>query len=141
MTGLIYARNASTGAPLWQYQTGGPIRNTGAVAGNIVVFSSHDGYTYGVYASTGGLAWKAYTGPSATAPLVITTANQVVVASTNGILSLLNIGSGIIIWQYDSGAPILTSPALSLDGQKIFIGNEAIQAIAVRSQVPAKLQL
>lgn len=133
MTGLIYARNASTGAPLWQYQTGGPIRNTGAVAGNIVVFSSYDGYTYGVLASSGALAWKAYTGPSVTAPLVITTANQAVVASTNGVLSMLNIGSGIIVWQFDSGAPILTSPALSADGQKIFIGNEAIQAIAVRT--------
>jgi len=31
MDGIIYARDASTGAPLWQHQTDGPIRNTGAV--------------------------------------------------------------------------------------------------------------
>jgi outer membrane protein assembly factor BamB len=133
MTGMIYARNASTGAPLWQYQTGGPIRNTGAIAGNVVVFSSHDGYTYGLASSNGSLLWKSITGPSVTAPLVANNPNIVIVASSNGVLSLLNSLTGAISWQFQSGAPILTSPAMSTDGGKIFIGNEAIQAIAVRS--------
>ena len=133
MTGMIYARNASTGAPLWQYQTGGPIRNTGAVAGNVAVFSSHDGYTYGLSVSSGSLLWKSYTGPSVTAPLVASNPSILVVASSNGVLSLLNSSTGAISWQFQSGAAILTSPAMSTDGQKIFIGNEAIQAIAVRT--------
>ena len=133
MTGMVYARNASTGAPLWQYQTGGPIRNTGAVAGNVAIFSSYDGYTYGLLASTGALVWKSDTGPSVTAPLVSTNLSKVVVASSSGVLSMLNAQTGAISWQFQSGAPILTSPAFSGDGQKIFIGNEAIQAIAVRS--------
>lgn len=133
MTGMIYARNASTGAPLWQYQTAGPIRNSGGIAGNVVIFSSHDGYTYGLQASSGNQIWKTLTGPSVTAPLISSNLSQVVVASSNGVLSMLNTSSGSILWQFDAGAPILTSPAMSADGQKIFIGNEAIQAIGLRA--------
>jgi outer membrane protein assembly factor BamB len=48
-------------------------------------------------------------------------------------LTALNASNGTPIWQYDSGAPILTSPSLSVDGQIVFLGNEAIQAIAVRA--------
>lgn len=133
MNGIIYARNANTGAPLWEYQTDGPIRHTGSVAGNIVIFSSHDGYSYGLNAADGSLYWRTYTGPSATAPLVLPRYTKVVVGSTNGNLTALDPHNGDILWQFYAGAPILTSPSLSEDGLTIFFGTEAIEAIAVRS--------
>ena len=133
MDGVIYARDANTGAALWQFQTGGPIRNTGAVAGNVVIFSSYDGYTYGLNASNGGKIWQTYTGPSVTAPLVSTIYSRVVVASSNGILSALDPLSGGISWQFQAGAAILTSPTFSADELTIFFGSESIEAIAVRA--------
>ena len=131
MDDAMYARNASTGAPLWKYTTGGPIRNSAGVTGSMVIFSSFDGYTYALDAGSGALLWRTNTGSSATAPLLTTTVAYV--ASTNGLLSALNITSGALLWQYNSGAAILTSPTLSADGQVVLFGNEAIHAIAVNA--------
>jgi uncharacterized repeat protein (TIGR01451 family) len=133
MNGLLYARNASTGAPLWTFASQGPIRQSAGVEGGTVVFSSHDGYTYGLNVASGSLQWKANTGPSQTAPLMDEGRGWVYVASSNGKLTALNLANGAQMWQYDSGAPILTSPSLSTDGQTVFLGNEGIRAIAVRA--------
>jgi len=133
MDGVMYARNASTGSPLWSFATEGPIRHSAGVMSGTVVFSSHDGYTYALDASTGVLKWKVLTGPSSTAPLLDASRGRAYVASSDGKLTALNLVSGAVAWQYDSGAPILTSPSLSVDGQFVFLGNEAIYAMAVRA--------
>ena len=133
MDGVLHARRASTGAPLWEFASKGPIRQSAGVHGNTVVFSSHDGYTYGLDAVGGALKWKMFTGPSSTAPLIHPAKNKAYVASSNGYLTALEISSGSKKWEYDSGAPILTSPALSGDQQTVFLGNEAIWAIAVEA--------
>ncbi len=133
MNGVLYARDAATGAPLWTFATQGPIRNSAGVYGSTVVVSSHDGYTYGVDAGSGGQLWRTQTGPSATAPLIDAARQRAVVASTNGRLTSLNLSGGSVAWQYDSGAPILTSPSLSADGSLVFFGNENIRALAVNA--------
>ncbi len=138
MNGAMYARDAATGAPLWIYVSGGPIRHSAGVSGDAVVFSSHDGFTYALQAASGALIWRTRTGPSATAPLIDSSRQRAFVGSTNGILTALNVSNGAILWQYDSGAPILTSPSLSADGSLVLFGNEAIQAIAVNASTGAR---
>lgn len=134
MNGVLYARDAASGAPLWHFTTHGPIRHSAGVLGSIVVVSSYDGYTYGLDASTGRLLWRKLTGPSATAPLMDIGRGRAVVASTNGRLSSLQLPGGSIVWEVDTGAPILTSPSLSADGELVFLGNEDIRALAVRAE-------
>ena len=131
MDGVMYARDAATGAPVWQFAADGPIRHSAAVTAGAVVFSSHDGFTYALRAADGGLLWKTATGPSATAPLADDSRSRVYVASTSGILTALAVASGTVAWRFDAGAPILTSPALSADGRLVLFGNEAIEAVAV----------
>jgi len=138
LDGVLYARDATTGAPVWSYKSSGPIRNSPGVYHSIVIFSSYDGFTYGLDASNGALIWKTSTGPSVTAPLIDESHGAVYVASSNGILTGLNAATGAALWHYDSGAPILTSPSLSQDGSLVFFGNEAIQAIAVQAGNGAK---
>jgi hypothetical protein len=133
MDGIVYARDASTGAPVWQFTTGGPIRHSVAVNGTTVVTGSHDGYTYSLNATTGALIWKTQTGPSATAPLINPAAGRVFVGATTGILTALDVATGAVVWRYDAGAPILTTPALSGDGTTVYLGSEAMQAIAVNA--------
>lgn len=133
MDGVLYARDASTGAPLWSFSTNGPIRNAAAIAGNQVIFSSYDGFTYALNGANGSLLWKTSSGSSATAPLIDFAHQLVYVASTNGILSALNLANGNIQWTYNSGAAILTSPALSQDSSLVFFGNEAMKAIALNA--------
>ncbi len=137
MDGVVYARNASTGAPLWRYATDGPVRHSLAVWRDVVTGSSHDGYTYALGAADGGVRWRAATGASATAPLVDTGRNVVYVGSTDGRLSALSLASGATVWQVNVNRPILTSPALSLDGALLFIGAESIEAIAIEAATGA----
>ena len=139
MDGSLYARNASTGAPLWDYQTQGPIRHSPAVLANTVIVSSYDGFTYALNTSNGKLVWKNHTGPSLTAPLIDNLHRWVYIASANGQLTALRISDGKSQWVYDSQAPILTTPSLSLDSQTIYLGNEAMYAIAVKASTGVEL--
>ena len=139
MDGILYARNASTGAPLWQFISQGPIRHSAAVMDNTVVFSSHDGFTYALNASNGSLIWKTHTGPSATAPLLDSSRHWAYIASTEGNLTALLLADGKQQWIYSSSTPILTTPALSRDSQTIFLGNEALYAIAVDAATGTEL--
>jgi hypothetical protein len=134
MNGVLYARDAHTGAPLWEFPSEGPVRHSAGVMGNTLVFSSYDGFTYGLNTSTGDLLWKEYTGPSVTAPLMDGSRGWVYVASSDGILTALDITDGEQKWEYDAGAPILTSPAMSQDGSKIYLGSENIYANAVYAE-------
>jgi hypothetical protein len=138
MEGVLHARSAATGAPVWRFASNGPIRHSAAVLGNTVIFGSHDGMTYGLNVADGALKWKIFTGPSSTAPLVHSSKSWVYVASSNGVLTALDALMGSKIWEFDSGAPILTSPTLSMNEKTVFLGNEAIWAIAVDAATGAE---
>lgn len=133
MDGRLYARNASTGAPVWHYATGGPIRHSPALSQDYAITGSYDGYTYAIDLDGGGLAWKTLTGSSATAPLIDEARQVAYVASTGGVLTALNLVNGSKLWDYDAGAAILTSPSLSSDGALVFGGSEAIKAFALNA--------
>jgi hypothetical protein len=133
LDGVLYARQAATGAPLWDFSSGGPIRNSAGVLNDRVIFSSFDGFTYALNVNNGALLWKTSTGSSATAPLIDAKKSKVYVASTNGSLTALNSFDGSILWTVPSAAAILTSPSLSEDGSLVFAGNEAVQAFAVNA--------
>lgn len=138
MDGVLYARNASTGASLWTFTgDGSPIRHSAGVLGDTVVFSTHEGNTFALDAATGALRWQRFTGRSATAPLMDAARSRVMVASTDGQLTALNVSDGAVIWQFQSDAPILTTPALSRDGALIFAGDEAVRAFAVNADTGA----
>lgn len=133
MNGVMYARNATTGAPLWSYAVNSPIRHSAGVLNNAVVFGTQAGYTYALDAATGALWWKVFTGPSSTAPLMDAGRGWVYVASENSKLTALRLSDGVQQWQRDLGAPILTSPSLSVDGETVFIGTEEIRAVALNA--------
>jgi len=134
MDGILYARDASNGTPLWQFSTRGPIRHSPAVYQTQVIVSSHDGYTYALDTTSGKLAWRLNTGPSQTAPLIDPARGWGYIASTAGRLSALDLQTGKEIWRLDAGAPILTTPALSVDGKYVYLGDESIRAFAVDSR-------
>jgi uncharacterized repeat protein (TIGR01451 family) len=130
LDGVMYARDAQTGAPLWTFATGGPIRHSAAVYGGRVFFGSHDGSVYALGAGTGALGWQFQTGGGiATAPAVAN--DTVYIGSTDGVFYALNTNTGSLRWSYDVGAPILTSAALSADGDTAYFGAEDITAYAL----------
>jgi outer membrane protein assembly factor BamB len=139
MDGVLYARNSYTGQPLWRFVTQGPIRNSPAVSNNIVITGSYDGFTYGLQANDGHLLWSTKTGPSVSAPLIDEIRSQIYVASGDGNVSALNLDDGKILWTASTKAPILTTPALSIDGTKLYIGDEDIQAFALDTKTGAEI--
>ena len=54
----LYALNASTGALLWKYATGGNVSSSPAVANGVVYIGSDDYDVYALNAGTGALLWK-----------------------------------------------------------------------------------
>jgi len=130
LDGAMYARDAQTGAPLWTFPTGGPIRHSAAVYGGQVFFGSHDGRVYALDPAQGELNWQFQTGGGVvTAPAVA--GDTVYIGSTDGVFYALNANSGNLRWSYDVGAPILTSAALSVDGNIVYFGAEDTTAYAL----------
>ena len=60
--GNVYALNASTGAKLWSFATGGQVYSSPAVANGVVYIGSFDGNVYALNASTGAKLWSFATG-------------------------------------------------------------------------------
>jgi len=58
------AYDTRTGAELWRFVTGGPVRFAGVAFDEKVCFGSDDGYLYCVDASTGELRWRRRGGPA-----------------------------------------------------------------------------
>ena len=107
MDGVLYARDASTGAPLWHFAAAGPIRHAPAVMDGLVLTGSQDGYTYALDAANGTLRWKTHSGPSASAPLldvarhwvyVGTHANPQGYGSPRGQVMALRLADGAVQW-------------------------------------------
>jgi len=132
LDGVMYARDAQTGAPLWTFATAGPIRHAAAVYEGKVLFGSHDGSVYALDAAQGDLRWQFQTGGGvATAPVVSN--DTAYIGSTDGIFYALNTDNGSLRWSYDVGVPILTSAALSVDGRTVCFGAEDITAYALNT--------
>jgi outer membrane protein assembly factor BamB len=60
----MYALSADTGAEVWSFCTGGPIRLAPMVWNGRVFFGSDDGWAYCLNAQTGKLLWKVRGGPA-----------------------------------------------------------------------------
>ncbi len=139
LDGWVLARDAGTGAPLWQAQTSGPIRHSLAATANTVVTGNFAGDTIAYAASNGARRWAINTGSSATAPLLDEARNRVYVAATDGTLTALALDSGARLWSVDLGAPVLATPALSIDGATLYAGVEAVDAVAIAADNGAEL--
>ncbi len=60
----LHCIDLKTGAPLWTFYTGGPIRLAPTVADGLVLFGSDDGRVYCLDASSGREIWKLRAGPA-----------------------------------------------------------------------------
>jgi outer membrane protein assembly factor BamB len=63
--GAMYALNATTGALLWKYRTGGPILFSAAYQDGILYFAANDARAYALNAGDGSLVWKSNKLPGA----------------------------------------------------------------------------
>ena len=122
--GRVTARNAETGAQIWEYEAEDSVLTAVAYRNGFVFFGSRDGGVYALNATDGGLGWKADIGhPVVSSPAV--TESSVYVGADNGIIYKISSDSGRIVWQFDTekitgGQPIYSSPAIA--NEKLYIG-------------------
>jgi outer membrane protein assembly factor BamB len=97
LTGHVYALNASTGAQLWSFETGGPVTSSPAVA-NGVVYISSNGNLYALNASTGAKMWSYAAANIVDSPTVVN--GVVYIICEPGPLLALNASTGAKMWSY-----------------------------------------
>jgi outer membrane protein assembly factor BamB len=110
----LYALNASTGAKLWSYATGGAVNASPAVANGVVYFSS--GNLYALNASTGVKLWSFSAAPDFALYSSPTVANGVVYVGGDAVYAL-KADNAAVLWNFaDAPGPApfpLTSPAVA----------------------------
>jgi outer membrane protein assembly factor BamB len=119
--GNVYALNASTGAFVWNYTTGGVVFSSPAVVGGVVYVGSEDNYVYALNAMTGALVWKYATHDVVdSSPAVVNGA--VYVGSEDGNVYCLDASTGVKVWNYTTGGAVDSSPAVV--GGVVYIGSD-----------------
>ncbi|MGZ4848613.1 MAG: outer membrane protein assembly factor BamB family protein, partial [Halobacteriota archaeon] len=107
----IYALDATNGAKLWSYTTGGPIASSPAVANRVVYVGSNDRNIYALDATNGAKLWSYTTGGRVeSAPTVVN--GVVYVGSYDFNTYALNATNGAKLWSYTTGGSVWSSPAV-----------------------------
>lgn len=142
--GMVYALDAATGDPEWEFQTGDKIWSTPTIDGDTLYIGSFDKKLYAIDATDGSKRWEFETGGAiASAPLVYD--NTVYIGSFDRYLYAVNAANGSLKWKSMGGnwfwaKPIIynnTIYAGNLDG-KVYVlndetGDEIIDAIDLGS--------
>jgi uncharacterized repeat protein (TIGR01451 family) len=134
--GNLYALNASTGAKLWSYATGGAIYfSSPTVANGVVYVGSDDQNVYALNASTGAKLWSYTTGGYVQSSPAV--ANGVVyIGSYDHNVYALNASTGAKLWSCDIGSPMDTSPAVA--NGVVYVGS-SYNLYALNASTGAKL--
>jgi outer membrane protein assembly factor BamB len=131
----IYAIGAWSGNLIWNFTTQGAIESSPAVANGKVYTGGDDGYVYCLDAYTGAFIWKTFVNgdlPYTYGSLVLKSSpavsgDRVYIGSLDGSLYALNVNDGNIDWKFETGGPILCSPAVA-DGAVYFTSEEPTTA-------------
>jgi outer membrane protein assembly factor BamB len=126
--GGVYCLNATTGAYIWSYPTGGEVSSSPAVADGKLYVGSEDFNVYCLNATTGAYIWSYPTGDRVMSSPAVAD-GKVYVGSTDMKVWCLNASSASMIsyereiWNYTTGwlNDVRSSPAVA-DG-KVYVGS------------------
>ena len=112
----------TTPAVLWQFETGGVVRSSPAVADGAVYIGSQDHYLYAIDALTGEERWRFETGHQVYSSPALA-GGRVIFGSDDGTVYALNEVTGAEQWHYETGGPLYASAAVA-DGV-VYVAGEA----------------
>ena len=86
-----------------------------AVSDELICFLSDDNRLYALSRKTDQPRWsyKLKGNPGESSPVI--TDDKIIICTKSGIVSLLDASSGELLWEYDTGEPIVASPAVIAD--------------------------
>jgi outer membrane protein assembly factor BamB len=110
-TGFSSEETAQPDRVLWNYETGGDVVSSPAVAYGKVFVGSDDGKVYALDERTGAFLWSFQTGGMVrSSPLVVD--EKVYVGSEDGKVYALSQADGAPLWNYQTGGWVYSSPVL-----------------------------
>jgi outer membrane protein assembly factor BamB len=125
----FYAFNAMTGELKWKYETGGEIKSTAAIAGDLVLVTSWDTNLYAFDKRSGEVVWTfAAIQRSMSSPAIDIDAQRVYFGSHDSYLYCVDLKTGQLIWKYLTGEKITSSPAIATadpDNRKVVVVGSA----------------
>jgi outer membrane protein assembly factor BamB len=89
----------------WRLETGGKVRSSPLVAGDLVLVGSEDGLLYAVDRATGRVMWTYRTGGPVTSSPASAEGVAYLVGGA-GHLHALRLDSGILLWTFEIGPPL-----------------------------------
>ncbi|MDY6771620.1 MAG: PQQ-binding-like beta-propeller repeat protein [Candidatus Nanohaloarchaea archaeon] len=120
--GSMYAYDASSGDVLWS-KGGGELRSKPAVKGSTVYHGQWDPATiYARDVSGGSLKWSVGLSGKIERSSPYVGSSNVYVGTTAGTMYAISRSSQSVIWQFDAGSEITSSPTLA-DGKVVFGGS------------------
>ncbi|XP_054715509.1 beta-alanine-activating enzyme-like [Uloborus diversus] len=120
----LYCCNVTDGIIKWQIKADAEIKSSPTVSlSNIAYVGSHDKHVYAADVETGELMWKKKIsdGSIFSSPAICDENDSLCVATLDGVIALLRMDSGDMIWTYTYGKAIFSSPIII--ESKIFIGS------------------
>ena len=118
----VYALNASSGAFIWSYTTGGAVSSSPAVVGGVVYVGSTEGNVYALNATDGVKLWSYTTSYYIVESSPAVVGGVVYVGAYDHNVYALNAASGAKLWNYTTGGIVyLSSPAVV--GGVVYIGS------------------
>ncbi len=123
----FYAVDGQSGKQIWRFKTEGAIYSSPAINNGVAYFSSRDKYIYALQSSSGKELWKFrmendlgeenFWDNYLSSPVIV--GQDLFIGSGDGNLYAFNIDAKQLIWKYNTGARIKTTPAV-YEGQVIF---------------------
>ena len=120
----VYALGAFSGSLIWKFATEGAQVSSPAISNGRLYTGGDDGYVYCLDAYTGTLYWRTFVNgdlPYTYGSFVLKSSpavfeGRVYVGSLDGNMYALDATTGHIYWKYETGGPILSSPAVDNGG-------------------------
>ncbi len=135
--GNVYCLNASTGAPLWNYQTGTVIEfSSPAVADSRVYIGADSGNVYCLNTSTGMPLWSSFVGGTVRSSPAVTD-DRVFVGAWDHRIHCLNASDGAELWSFQTYDVVDSSPAV-VDGV-VYVGCTDNSIYALNATSGAKI--
>ena len=108
--GNVYAVSLETGTVKWQFETGAAVVASPLIHKNLLIIGSFDRQLYGLGLSDGQLRWQ-FSASNWWWATPATSGRTIFAPAMDGKVYALD-ENGVLLWEYDLGAPIVSSPAL-----------------------------
>ncbi|MDB4794680.1 PQQ-binding-like beta-propeller repeat protein [bacterium] len=134
----VYAIDGTTGAKIWEFETGNLVRSSPAIGTDGTVYiGSYDNKIYALNGKTGAELWHFTTGGDVWSSPAIGADGTIYVGSDDAMIYALNGKTGAELWGFKTKNVVRSSPAIGVDGT-VYFGSDDKKIYALNGQTGKK---